>query len=91
MKIFLVWVSCEGKATIGKRLANRLGFQFFDFDEEVEKYFTMPFLKGQYRLRQLLSSPVDRKGPLTENPQAVSVLATLIARGDLGSSKCANA
>jgi shikimate kinase len=49
MKIFLVGVSCVGKTTIGKRLANRLGFQFFDFDEEVEKCFAMPISKARSR------------------------------------------
>jgi len=42
MKIFLVGVACIGKTTIGKRLADRLECQFFDFDEEIEKYFSMP-------------------------------------------------
>jgi shikimate kinase len=32
MKIFLVGVSCVGKTTIGKRLAERLGYDFFDLD-----------------------------------------------------------
>jgi shikimate kinase len=39
MKIFLVGVSCVGKTTIGKRLAERLGYDFFDLDTEIEQYF----------------------------------------------------
>ena len=39
MKIFLVGVSCVGKTTIGKRLAERLGYAFFDLDTEIEHYF----------------------------------------------------
>ena len=38
MKIFLVGVSCVGKTTIGKRLAERLGYAFFDLDTEIEHY-----------------------------------------------------
>ena len=49
MKIFLVGVSCVGTTTIGKRLADRLGFQFFDFGEEIEKYFAMPISRVKAR------------------------------------------
>jgi shikimate kinase len=39
MKICLVGVSCVGKTTIGKRLAERLGYDFFDLDTEIEDTF----------------------------------------------------
>ena len=39
MKIFLVGVSCVGKTTVGKRLAERLGYAFFDLDTEIEHDF----------------------------------------------------
>ncbi|MDD2402211.1 MAG: shikimate kinase [Clostridia bacterium] len=39
MKIILVGVPCVGKSTVGKMLAERLGYKFFDFDFEIEKYF----------------------------------------------------
>jgi len=39
MRIFLTGVSCIGKSTIGKILADRLCFSFFDLDDEIEKYF----------------------------------------------------
>ena len=39
MKICLVGVSCVGKTTIGKRLAERLGYSFFDLDTEIEHAF----------------------------------------------------
>ncbi len=39
MKIGLVGVSCVGKTTIGKRLAERLGYSFFDLDTEIEHAF----------------------------------------------------
>jgi shikimate kinase len=49
MKMYLVGVSCIGKTTIGKRLAENLSCQFFDFDVEVEKYFAMPISKIKAR------------------------------------------
>ena len=40
MKIFITGVSCVGKSTIGKRLSEKFGYKFFDFDTEVEKHFS---------------------------------------------------
>jgi len=37
--IFVTGVSCVGKTTIGARLAELLGCQFFDLDHEVEDFF----------------------------------------------------
>ena len=50
MKIIIVGVSCVGKSTVGKILADQVGFKFFDFDFEVEKYFNshITFLKKDY-------------------------------------------
>ncbi|MEN9443930.1 MAG: hypothetical protein RIS47_820 [Bacteroidota bacterium] len=42
MILYLVGISCVGKTTIGKMLAQTLGFSFFDLDVEVEKYYNMP-------------------------------------------------
>ncbi|OGX06594.1 MAG: hypothetical protein A3G87_09310 [Omnitrophica bacterium RIFCSPLOWO2_12_FULL_50_11] len=39
MGIFLVGVSCVGKSTIGKCLAQCLKYEFYDLDAEVEKFF----------------------------------------------------
>jgi shikimate kinase len=39
LKIFIVGISCVGKSTIGRCLSEKLGYQFFDFDTEVEKYY----------------------------------------------------
>lgn len=42
MIIYLVGISCVGKTTIGKMLAERIGFSFFDMDEEIENYYKKP-------------------------------------------------
>lgn len=50
MKIIIVGVSCIGKSTVGKILADHLGYRFFDFDFEVERHFNshITFLKQKY-------------------------------------------
>jgi len=42
MRLFLSGVSCVGKTTIGKQLAQEIGFKFFDLDYEVEIYYAQP-------------------------------------------------
>ena len=37
MRLYFVGVPCVGKSTIGRLIADRLGYPFFDFDLEVEK------------------------------------------------------
>jgi shikimate kinase len=39
MRIFITGVSCVGKTTIGSVVASKLGFRFFDLDEEIERFF----------------------------------------------------
>jgi len=39
MRIFVTGISCVGKTTISSILAPRLGYRFFDLDEEVERFF----------------------------------------------------
>ena len=39
MTILLFGVSNVGKTTIGEKLARRLGYVFYDLDEEVKKYY----------------------------------------------------
>ncbi len=42
MRIFLAGVSCVGKTTVGIKLAALLGYPFFDLDNEIERFFSMP-------------------------------------------------
>jgi len=39
MIIYLVGMSCVGKTTIGRMLADSLGFTFYDLDYEIEKFY----------------------------------------------------
>ena len=38
MRVSLVGVSCVGDTTIGRILADRRGWPFFDLDEEIERH-----------------------------------------------------
>lgn len=50
MKIFLVGISCVGKTTIGKELAELLGYKFYNLDNEIETHFKKPISKIQSAL-----------------------------------------
>ena len=39
MRVSLVGVSCVGTTTIGRILADRRGWSFFDLDDEIERHF----------------------------------------------------
>lgn len=41
MTIYLFGVSNVGKTTTGELLAEKLGYVFYDLDEEVKKYFNV--------------------------------------------------
>lgn len=47
MIIYLVGISCVGKTTIGKMLAEKIGFSFFDLDLEIQKYYKKPIERIQ--------------------------------------------
>ncbi len=57
MILYLVGISCVGKTTIGKMLAEKIGFSFFDLDVEIQNYYKKPieriqdecFLMNAYR------------------------------------------
>jgi shikimate kinase len=50
MRIFITGVACVGKTTIGEKLAALLGYQFFDLDEEIERFFgaAIPRLRQRF-------------------------------------------
>lgn len=41
MRVFLTGVGCVGKTTVGLRLAEIMGLNFFDLDTEIELFFGM--------------------------------------------------
>lgn len=47
MIIYLVGISCVGKTTIGKMLADRIGYSFFDLDQEIQDYYKKPIERIQ--------------------------------------------
>jgi shikimate kinase len=47
MIFYLVGISCVGKTTIGKMLAEKIGFSFFDLDEEIQNYYKKPIERIQ--------------------------------------------
>lgn len=73
MILYLVGISCVGKSTIGKMLAEKIGFSFFDLDLEIQNYYKKPieriqdecFTMNRYRekasivLDYLLSKNID--------------------------------
>jgi shikimate kinase len=49
LRVSLVGVSCVGTTTIGRILADRRGWPFFDLDEEVERHFGLSIERLQAR------------------------------------------
>ncbi|MDT8392762.1 MAG: shikimate kinase [Bacteroidales bacterium] len=47
MIIYLVGISCVGKTIIGKILAEKIGFTFFDLDWEIQNYYEKPIERIQ--------------------------------------------
>lgn len=47
MILYLVGISCVGKTTIGKMLAENIDFSFFDLDTEIQNYYNKPIEKIQ--------------------------------------------
>jgi shikimate kinase len=47
MILYIVGISCVGKTTIGKMLAEKIGFSFFDLDLEIENYYKKPIERIQ--------------------------------------------
>ncbi len=80
MKICLVGVSCVGKTTLGKQLADRLGYAFFDLDTEIEDTFgtSIERLKSEllteYSFRQKAALVLKRIASQQEKPHYVVAL-----------------
>jgi len=49
LRVSLVGVSCVGTTTIGRILADRRGWPFFDLDEEIERHFGLSIERLQAR------------------------------------------
>jgi len=47
MIIYLVGISCVGKTTIGKMLAEKIDYSFVDLDEEIQNYYKKPIERIQ--------------------------------------------
>ena len=78
MRVNLVGVSCVGTTTIGRLLADRRGWPFFDLDEEIERHFETSierlqarFLTG-YSYRKECAAVLERVA--TANPDCVIAL-----------------
>ena len=79
MRIFLAGISCVGKTTIGAELAALLNCQFYDLDDEIEKYFSMPIERlidkfwGMHSFRKEASKAL--KHLLDQQESLISVIA----------------
>ena len=78
LRVSLVGVSCVGTTTIGRILAARRGWPFFDLDEEIERHFGLSierlqarFLTG-YSYRKECAVVLERIA--TANPDCVIAL-----------------
>ena len=47
MILYLVGISCVGKTTIGKMLAEKIGYSFFDLDKEIQNFYKKPIERIQ--------------------------------------------
>jgi shikimate kinase len=79
MRIFISGVSGVGKTSIGFDLAKLLGYKFFDFDEEVEKYYGMAIehLQEKYQTMDLFrqKASIVLRHIISSNGCANSVIA----------------
>ena len=78
MRVSLVGVSCVGTTTMGRILADRRGWPFFDLDEQIERHFGLSierlqarFLTG-YSYRKDCAMVLERIA--TANPDCVIAL-----------------
>ena len=80
MIIYIVGISCVGKTTIGAKLAALLNCSFFDLDDEIEKFFSMPIELLQdkfstiYSFREEASKALDYLLKLEDSQNSVIAL-----------------
>lgn len=77
MTILLFGVSNVGKSTMGKLLAEKLGYDFYDLDDEVKKYYDMTLEefvhRGNLRQRDRKCGVVLREILKAENNKVIAV------------------
>lgn len=66
MNILLFGVSNVGKTTIGKIMAEKLGYSFYDLDDEVKKYYGYKNLDAFLRDNSFLSDRDQKRGYVVE-------------------------
>jgi shikimate kinase len=76
MRIFLTGGACIGETTIGAKLADLLGYQFFDLDHEIATFFGTPLERLKNRYLTMYSFRAD----------ASRALIHLLARKDSANS-----
>lgn len=55
MILYIVGISCVGKTTIGKMLAERIDFTFFDLDIEIQNYYKKPIERIQDKCSSIIA------------------------------------
>ncbi len=72
MRISLTGVSCVGKTTIGRKIAEIIGIKFFDLDQEIERFFDTSIERLQNRFLTIHSF----------RDEAAKALKNLLSRPD---------
>jgi shikimate kinase len=84
MEILLSGVACVGKSSVGKRLAEDIGYVFFDLDVEIENYYkeSISRLKAEFITEyswRLKTAPVLKK--ILENNKSNDIVIALPPSG----------
>jgi shikimate kinase len=87
MRYYITGVSCVGKTTIGRLLAELIDCPFFDLDEEIEKYFGLPIERMQEQFLTIHSFREEAKKALSyilSLPQSGKCVIALPPSGLMG-------
>lgn len=87
MRIFLIGVSCVGKTTIGKKLAELLDVKFFDLDDEIEIFFKMSIERLQNKfltIRSFRDEAAKALVHLLNQPESQDCIIALPPSGLMG-------